>query len=79
MVRVLSVLKAAQLLLVALDETVDVLSQLPAGAWSTIGMDNLTIKFFGNLFAWSRIQASRVGSQCRLVGVNLQTSKILFK
>ena len=63
MVRVLSVLKAAQLLLVALDETVDVLSQLPAGAWSTIGMDNLTIKFFGNLFAWSRIQASRVGSQ----------------
>jgi hypothetical protein len=59
--------------------TVEVLSQVPAAGWSTIVIDNLTIKFFGQFFKWGLTQASRVGIQCCMPGVNLQTSKILFK
>ena len=60
-------------------ETVEVLAQLLTGPWSTIGDENRTTKFAGAASIWSLIQASRVGIQCLLFGVNLQTSKILFK
>ena len=55
--------------------TVDVCGQLPAAGWSTIVIDNLITKFFGHLFRWSLIQASRVGIQCCMPGVDLHTSK----
>ena len=60
-------------------ETVDVLAQLLTGPWSTIGDENLTTKFAGALCIWSLIHASRVGIQCRLLGVNLHTSKIFSR
>jgi hypothetical protein len=44
--------------------TVDVLGQAPAGAWSIMGMENLTTKFFGALATCSWVHASRVGNQC---------------
>ena len=59
--------------------TVDVLAQDPAAGWSTMVIDNLTIKFFGQSFKYGFTQASRVGIQCCMPGVNLQTSKIFNK
>jgi len=55
-------------------ETVEVFGQLMTGPWSTIGEENLITKLEGQLVRWSLIQASLVGIQCRLLGVNLQTS-----
>ena len=54
-------------------------NQEPAGSWLTIGMENLIVKFLGARDTWSLVHASRVGSQCLVSGVNLQTSKILFR
>ena len=59
--------------------TVEVLGQAPAGAWSIIGMENLTTKFLGALATCSWVHASRVGSQCLTPGVSSQTLKILFR
>ncbi len=43
--------------------TVEVLGQLPAAAWSIIGIENLIIKLSGARDTWSFIHASRVGNQ----------------
>ena len=59
--------------------TVLVLGQEPAGSWLTIGMENLIVKFLGARDTWSMVHASRVGIQCLVSGVNLQTLKILFR
>ena len=60
-------------------ETVDVLGQLMTGPWSTIGEEKRITRLSGLLSRWSLIQASLVGIQCRLLGVALQTSYILFR
>ena len=43
--------------------TVDVFGQAPAGAWSIMGIENLTTKFLGALATCSWVHASRVGNQ----------------
>ena len=60
--------------------TVDVQGQKPGAGLSILCPDNLIIKFFGILSVFNgKNLASRVGSQCAVSGVCLQTSKIFFK
>jgi hypothetical protein len=40
-----------------------VLAQTPAGAWFTIGIENLKFKFAGLALKYLLVHASRVGSQ----------------
>ena len=60
--------------------TVDVQAQKPGAGLSILCPDNLIIKFFGMLSEFNgKNLASRVGSQCLVSGVCLQTSNIFFK
>ena len=60
--------------------TVDVQAQKPAAGLFILCPDNLIIKFFGILSVLSgKNLASRVGSQCRVPGVSLHTSKIFLR
>ena len=60
--------------------TVLVQAQKPGAGLSILCPDNLIIKFFGMLSGLNgKNLASRVGSQCRVPGVSLHTSKIFFK
>ena len=56
--------------------TVDTLGQLLIGAWSTFGTLNLIIKLSGHSGRKALIQASLVGIQCLVSGVNFATAKI---
>ena len=74
----LSCSAAGQLL--AFVTTVLVQGQKPGACLSILCPDNLIIKFFGILSKFNgKNLASRVGSQCRVPGVSLHTSKIFFK
>ena len=61
--------------------TVDVHGQKDTGPWSTIWELNLITRLRGTSFTLTRfrIWASRVGSQCLVSGVALQTLKIFCK
>ena len=59
--------------------TVDVLSQLAGAAWSTIGAENLITKLSGRSGRKCFTHASRVGIQCLIEGVNLQTANIFVR
>ena len=58
--------------------TIEELGQLSLRC-PTIGGENRITRLSGLLARWSLIHASRVGSQCRVSGVNLQISKIFCR
>ena len=59
--------------------TVDVVDQLAGAAWSTIGALNLIVRLAGASGRKCLTHASRVGIQCLVSGVNLQTAKIFVR
>ena len=59
--------------------TVDVLSQPPAAGWSIIGMLNRITRLSGHIGRKCFTHASRVGIQCLVSGVSLQTEKIFIR
>ena len=59
--------------------TVLVLSQPPAAGWSIIGMLNRITRLSGHSGRKCFTHASRVGIQCLVSGVSLQTEKILSR
>ena len=71
--------RAGQVLLFVL--TVEVHGQNFTGGWSIICEDILIIKFDGIMSGSirDRKRASRVGNQCLVLGVCLQTSNILVR
>ena len=72
---------AAQVLSSGFVDTVDVQGQCFTGPWSIICEEILIIKFGGTVAGSMSFKnfTSRVGIQCRVPGVRLHTSKILFK
>ena len=61
------------------DSTVDELGQLAGAAWSTIGALNRITRLEGAIDMKCFTHASRVGNQCLVSGVNLQTAKIFMR
>jgi len=59
--------------------TVDVVGQLAGAAWSTIGALNRITRLAGAIDMKCFTHASRVGNQCLVSGVNLQTAKIFMR
>ena len=70
---------AGQVLSSGFVDTVDVWGQLAIAGWSIIWPENLITRFAGASGRKCFTQASRVGIQCLVFGVNFATAKILSR